>query len=352
MYRRLMLIATLVLALALAACAAPAAPSTAPAADAPAADAPAAAAPAEASGPFRIAIVMPSSTTDLAWSQAMYDALKSVQAEMGGEGSLEIAYSENMFQVTDAAAAIRDYAAEGFDLVIAHGTQYGNSMFEVATDFPETSFAWGTAVDTGAEKGLKNIFAYEAAADEGGYVNGVIAALLSEANVIGVVGPVEAGDAKLYIDGFKKGVMDTKPDAVVNVSFTGSFGDTALAAEAANVHIQAGADILTGSAQQVVGAVGVAKENGVKWLGTQSDQTSLGPDVVVANQVYEWTGTVKDMIAKIQAGELGGTAYNLTLANGGLVIAYNSAMSVPDDVKAAADAAIAGIEDGSITTME
>ena len=347
MYRRLILTAVFVLALALAACAAPAAPAAAPAADAPAAEA-----PAEASDPFRIAIVMPSSTTDLAWSQAMYDALISVQAEMGGEASLEIAYSENMFQVTDAAAAIRDYAAEGFDLVIAHGTQYGNSMFEVATDFPETSFAWGTAVDTGTEQGLENIFAYEAAADEGGYVNGVIAALLSEANVIGVVGPVEAGDAKLYIDGFKKGVMDTKPDAVVNVSFTGSFGDTALAAEAANVHIQAGADVLTGSAQQVVGAVGAAKENGVKWLGTQSDQTSLGPDVVVVNQVYEWTGTVKDMIAKIQAGELGGTAYNLTLANGGLVIAYNSAVAVPDDVKAAADAAIVGIEDGSITTME
>lgn len=346
MYRRLILVATFVFALALAACAAPAAPATAPAADAPAA------APAEASGPFRIAIVMPSSTTDLAWSQAIYDALLSVQAEMGGDSALEIAYSEGMFQVTDAAAAIRDYAAEGFDLVIAHGTQYGNSMFEVAVDFPETSFAWGTAVDTGGEQGLNNIFAYEASADEGGYVNGVIAALLSEANIIGVVGPVEAGDAKLYIDGFKKGVMDTKPDAVVNVSFTGSFGDTALAAEAANVHIQAGADVLTGSAQQVVGAVGVAKENGVKWLGTQSDQTSLGPDIVVANQVYEWAGVLKDMIAKIQAGELGGTAYDLSLENGGLVISYNSAVSVSDDVKAAADAAIAGIEDGSIKTME
>ncbi len=346
MHKRLILIATLILTLILAACAAPAAPVAAPAAGGESA------APAPASGPFRIAIVMPSSTTDLAWSQAMYGALKSVQAEMGGEGALEIAYSEGMFQVTDAAAAIRDYAADGYDLVIAHGTQYGNSMFEVAVDFPETSFAWGTAVDTGAEKGLKNVFAYEAAADEGGYVNGVIAAMLSEANIIGVVGPVEAGDAKLYIDGFKKGVMDTKPDAVVNVSFTGSFGDTALAAEAANVHIQAGADVLTGSAQQVVGAVGVAKENGVKWLGTQSDQTSLGPDIVVANQVYEWTGVIKDMIAKVQAGELGGTAYNLTLANGGLVISYNSAVPVADDVKAAADAAIAGIEDGSITTME
>jgi len=345
MYRRLVLLSVLIFALALAACAAPAPPASAPVAGAESA-------PAPAEGPFRIAIVMPSSTTDLAWSQAMYDALKSVQAELGGESAVEIAYSEGMFQVTDAAAAIRDYAADGYDLVIAHGTQYGNSMFEVAVDFPETSFAWGTAVDTGEEKGLKNIFAYEASADEGGYVNGVIAALLSEANIIGVVGPVEAGDAKLYIDGFKKGVMDTKPDAVVNVSFTGSFGDTALAAEAANVHIQAGADILTGSAQQVVGAVGVAKENGVRWLGTQSDQTSLGPDVVVANQMYDWNGVLKDIIAKVKAGELGGTAYDLTLGNGGLVITYNSAVPVPDEVKAAADAAIKGVIDGSITTME
>jgi len=350
MSKKLLLVVSLIVALALSACAAPAAPA-APA-SAPAAASESSAPAPESSGPFRIAIVMPSSSTDLAWSQSMYGALKSVQAEMGGESALEIAYSEGMFQVTDAAAAIRDYAADGYHLVIAHGTQYGNSMFEVAVDFPETSFAWGTAVDTGADKGLKNVFAYEAAADEGGYVNGVIAALLSESNIIGVVGPVEAGDAKLYIDGFKKGVMDTKPDAVINVSFTGSFGDTALAAEAANVHIQAGADILTGSAQQVVGAVGVAKENGVKWLGTQSDQTSLGPDIVVANQIYEWTGVIKDMIAKVQAGDLGGTAYNLTLENGGLVIAYNSAIPVGDDVKAAADAAIAGIQDGSITTME
>jgi basic membrane protein A len=294
---------------------------------------------------------MPSSTTDLAWSQSMYGALMAVQEEMGGEGALEIAYSENMFQVTDAAAAIRDYASEGFDLVIAHGTQYGNSMFDVATDFPETSFAWGTAVDTGTDRGYSNVFAYEAAAQEGGYVNGVIAALLSEAGIVGVVGPVEAGDAKLYIDGFVKGVMDTNADAVVNISYTGSFGDTALAAEAANVHIQAGADILTGSAQQVVGAVGVAKENGVYWMGTQSNQSSLGPDVVVVNQVYDWTGTVKDMIAKIEAGELGGTAYNLTLENDGLQITFNENIEISEEITAAVEETIAQIEAGAIQTL-
>ena len=342
----------LVFSLILAACAAPAA-ETAPAPAAAPAAAEATAAPAEeaAAETFRVAIIMPSTITDLAWSQAMYDGLKAVQTEMGGEAAMEIAYTENLFQVADAAAALRDYASEGYNLVIAHGTQFGNSLFEVAVDFPETSFAWGTAVDTGAEKGLTNVFAYEADAQEGGYVNGVIAALLSKSNVVGVVGPVEAGDAKLYIDGFVNGVKATKSDAQVNISYTGSFGDTALAAEAANTHIAAGADVLTGSAQQVVGAVGVAKDAGVLWFGTQSDQTSLAPDVVVASQIYDWTGTLNDMIAKIQSGELGGTAYSLTLDNGGLKIVYNDAVTVPDDVKAAADAAIQGIIDGSIDPM-
>ena len=169
--------------------------------------------------------------------------------------------------------------------------------------------------------------------------------------MVGVVGPVEAGDAKLYIDGFKNGVMATNPDAQVNVSFTGSFGDTALAAEAANVHIQAGADILTGSAQQVVGAIGVAKDNNVLWMGTQSNQSSLAPSAVVVNQVYDWTGVVKDMIAQHNAGTMGGTSYTLTLANGGLMVTFNDAVTVADDVKAAAAAAIAGIEDGSIIPL-
>ena len=300
---------------------------------------------------FKVAVVMPSTITDLAWSQAIYDGLVDIQTEMGGEGAMEIAYSESMFNVADAAAAIRDYADGGYDLVIAHGTQYGNSMFDVATDFPETSFAWGTAVDTGADDGFENVFAYEANAQEGGYVNGVIAAMLNESGTIGVVGPVEAGDAKLYIDGFVNGVVSTNPDIEVNISYTGSFGDTALAAEAANTHISAGADILTGSAQQVVGAVGVAKEAGVPWMGTQSDQSSLAPDMVVANQIYDWTGMLNDMIVKISAGELGGTVYTLTLDNGGLLITFNDGYAVSDEVKAAADAATAGIVDGSISAL-
>jgi basic membrane protein A len=286
----------------------------------------------------RIAIVMPSTITDLAWSQSIYDSLLRLQEEAGGAEVMEIAYTENMFNVTDAAAALRDYATDGYHIVIAHGTQYGTSLFEIAPDFPETSFAWGTATDVGTDQGLENVFAYEARAEEGGYVNGVLAANLSESGVLGVVGPVEAGDAKLYIDGFVAGAEAANPNIQVNVSYTGNFGDTALAAEAANTHIQAGADVLTGSAQQVVGAIGVANEQDVLWMGTQSDQSSLAPDVVVASQLYDWDTVLRDIIEKHQAGEYGGTVYALTLENGGLVMQFADGLDA-DAVTAANEAA-------------
>ena len=58
-------------------------------------------------GPVRVAIVMPSSTTDLSWSQAIYQGLLEVQAELGGESAMEIAYTEGMFDVAAAAETLR-----------------------------------------------------------------------------------------------------------------------------------------------------------------------------------------------------------------------------------------------------
>ena len=140
--------------------------------------------------------------------------------------------------------------------------------------------------------------------------------------------------------------LQLKQLAQVNVSFTGNFGDTALAAEAANTEIAAGADILTGSAQQVVGAIGVAKDAGVYWMGVQSDQSPLAPDVVVATVLYDWKPTLLAMIMANQAGEYGNQVFQLTLENGGQHMIYSD--SLPADAVAAAQAAEQGIIDGSI----
>jgi basic membrane lipoprotein Med (substrate-binding protein (PBP1-ABC) superfamily) len=297
--------------------------------------------------PIRIAVVMPSATTDMAFSQSMWSALQSVQKAMGGESAVVLKYSENMYKVPDAAAAVRDYASQGFDIVIAHGSQYGSSVQEIAPDFPDVTFAWGTDVNT---FGLPNVYAYTAAAEQGGYVNGVMAARLTKSKKVGVTGPVEVGDAKTYIDGFGQGVQSVSSDITVSKTWTGSFSDVALMAAAAKTHIANGADVLTGSSQSVVGSIGAAKDQGgVLWFGTQSNQAPLAPRLVVASQVYDWTGMLRDIIAKHKAGTLGGITYTLTLSNGGLKIAYNPSFSLPASVKAAGDAAIKGIANGSIT---
>lgn len=342
------------MALILGACGAPEAPAATEAPAEPAAtEAPAATeepAPAEepaTAEPFRVAVVMPSAINDLAFSQSMYDALVRVQEKMGGAEKFEFVYSENMFVVDDAAAAIRDYASQGFNLVIAHGSQYGSSLQEIAPDFPETSFAWGTTVDT---FGLPNVFAYEAASDQGGYVNGVLAASLTASKVIGVVGPIETGDAKLYVDGFKAGVAATNPEIQVNVNYIGSFSDVALAAEAASTHISAGADVLTGTAQMVVGAIGKAEEAKALWFGTQSNQTSLAPSIVVASQVYHWEVVLDQILTLIGEGTFGGQSFVVDLANGGEVVEYNPDYTIPAEVKTLADETIQGIISGSIAT--
>jgi len=266
---------------------------------------------------------------------------------MGGEAVVELKYSENMFKVPDAATAIRDYASQGFDVVIAHGSQYGTSVQEIAPDFPAVTFAWGTDVNT---FGMPNVYAYTAAAEEGGYVNGVLAAMLTKSKTIGVTGPVEVGDAKTYIDGFVQGVAAVDPTITVSKTWTGSFSDVALMTEAAKTHIAAGADILTGSSQSVVGSIGAAKDNGkVLWFGTQQDQASLAPELVVASQVYDWTGMVKEIIAQRKAGTLGGKTYTLQLKNDGLKISFNPAYTLAADVKAAGDKAIKDIIAGTVT---
>ncbi|MGA2762899.1 MAG: BMP family protein [Spirochaetia bacterium] len=296
--------------------------------------------------PFRIAVVMPSSITDMAFSQSMWSALAAIQKDMGGESALVLKYSENMYKVPDAAAAVRDYASQGFDVVIAHGSQYGSSVQEIAKDFPDVTFAWGTDVNT---FGLPNVYAYTAAAEQGGYVNGVLAAKLTRSRKIGVTGPVEVGDAKTYIDGFVQGVQSVDPNIDISKTWTGSFSDVALMAAAAKTHIANGADMLTGSSQSVVGSIGAAKDNGkVLWFGTQSNQAALAPKLVVASQVYDWTGMLKDIISQHKKGVLGGVTYTLTLDNGGLKVAYNPAYRLSAAVKAAGDAAIKGIASGSV----
>ena len=104
---------------------------------------------------FRVAAVAPSATNDLAFSQSMYDGLMAIQAEMG-EDAFQFDFQDGTFIVDDAAVALREWASSGdYDLVIAHGSQFGSVVEELAAEFSEVSFAWGTDEET---FGMDNVF--------------------------------------------------------------------------------------------------------------------------------------------------------------------------------------------------
>lgn len=290
----------------------------------------------DSGGDFRVAVVAPSASNDLAFTQSMVDSLDRIDG-------IDVAVTDGTFVVEDAAVAIRGYAEEDYDLVIAHGSQYGGSLQEIAPDFPEVAFAWGTAADT---FGLPNVYAYEAASDEGGNVMGIMAAAMSQSGTVGVVGPIEVGDAKLYVDGFADGATSQDPAITVSVNYIDSFSDVALASEAAQSLIGNGADVLTGTAQMTVGAIGVAKEKGVPWFGTQSNQTSIAPEIVVASQVYHWDVILQEMIDKIKDGTLGGETFKIDFANEGLVMEYNDDYDLPDDIRKLGDDAVDQFKSG------
>ena len=73
---------------------------------------------------LKVALVAPSAVNDLAFTESMVAALEQLKTSY----NLKISISDNEFVVADAANLIRQYAASGYNLVIAHGSQYGSTL--------------------------------------------------------------------------------------------------------------------------------------------------------------------------------------------------------------------------------
>jgi basic membrane protein A len=297
----------------------------------------------------RIALIVESTVDDKGWAQAMHDAIVATQKKYGPD-LIEYNYSEKMKPV-DAGSAARQYASRGYDIIICHGAQFKNLVLEMCEDFPKTSFAFGTS----AEKGPSNVFTYMPQSEETGYINGVIAGLVTKTGIVGVVGPVDGGDAASYNRGVVLGVRASNPKAEVKVAHTGSFNDFVKAGELAQTQIKAGADVLTGSAQQALGAlraVAEYKDKPIWWLGQDTAQLSVPESFkVLAAASYDYTAVVESLIAKRPAGVLGGESIPLNFKNGGFIFKFNDSVgsALPAAARAAAEKAKADITAGNLT---
>ncbi|MHB8076378.1 BMP family lipoprotein [Desulfosporosinus fructosivorans] len=294
---------------------------------------------------IRIALVLPATVDDLAWGQSMVEGLKAVQKTMG-EDKVELAISEKLGNAVDAGSAIRQYATQGYGIIFAHGSQYQSVLSEITKDFPKTTFAYGTGFAT-----QPNVFAYDPQAQEGGYLLGMLAAMTSKTGIVGIVGPVESGDAVKYNYGVQQGVLKGKADVKARIAYTGSFNDIVGAGNLAKTQMSAGADILTGSSQQAVGALrAVAETQGKYWLSTDMDQSGIAPDHVLAAQVYNWEKVVNKIIELRKKGTLGGQVLTLSFADGTIDLKYNAKLAdkIPAEAKAAVEQAKQDIISGKL----
>ena len=290
-------------------------------------------------GVYKVALIVENTIDDKGWCQSMYDGLVAAQEQLPGKFTFE--YSEKMTTV-DSESIARQYIADGFDLIIAHGAQYKNMVTDLASEFPDVSFAFGTSSEIVGD----NVFTYMPESEETGYLSGIIAGMLTKTDSIGLVGPVDSGDSARYNRGFVMGVEAVNPDASVAVAYTGSFSDYVKSAELATTQINAGADVLTGSSQQAIGALrACANYEDVLWLGQDLAQldTPEGQAKCVAASAYNYAAVVVGIIEQLDAGVKGGVCIPLNFSNGGFIFDYNPALSdlVTDEIRAAVDEALA-----------
>ncbi len=90
----------------------------------------------EPAKPFKAAILLPGSASDVGFSGPAYQGMLRLQDELG----IEISYSENV-EPADYETIFRGYAEEGYNIIFGHGNQFTETALKVAAEFPDTWFA-------------------------------------------------------------------------------------------------------------------------------------------------------------------------------------------------------------------
>lgn len=282
----LIFVGLVVFAMFLAACAPPAAETPAaeapaaeaPAAEAPAAEAPAAEAPAaEAPAVRKVAVLFPGVVSDQSWNQFGFEGLKKAEAECGAE----IAYSENVFQDAQLET-FRNYAAEGYNIIIGHGGEYAESLQTVAAEYPNIEFGVTNGLISGP-----NVSSIKISYAQAGYLAGSLACEMTKTNHIAFIGAEEIQIVEDAAREFKRAAQECgKGEVQVDVVMTGSWADVNKAYEASRGLIAGGADVLWHVLDTAdAGLVAAAQDAGVYAIGLYRDSSALGPKAVIGSAI-------------------------------------------------------------------
>lgn len=274
---------------------------------------------------LKVALCVSGSVNDLGWNQSAYEGLLEAKA-LG----CETAYTENL-GAADIAAAYTDYAASGYDVIFGHGYEFGDPAIEVAKSYPNVKF-----VVIEGEVSAENVASYQIGCNEVAYINGMLAASLTETGKVGIIGPLQGGSLVKIVNGFEDGAKSINPNIEVQTAWTQSFTDTALAKEVAQAMIDSGVDIIGHCANESgTGAINAAKAAGIYAIGDSYDQHELAPETILTSAIYNVPALVKKAMEDIINGTFVGEINSYGMADGIVELApyYDMDSVIPSEVK-------------------
>lgn len=333
-------------ALVLAACAPAATPTPAPTAVPPTAAPVATTAPAATAAPAAsgdsLAVVLTGPHSDDSWNQAAYNAAKSLEAK-----GVKVAISENIAEGS-VENVLRDYASQGYKMVVADSFGYEDGVFKVATDFPKIAFAWAG----GIQKTGPNVADYDQPFYEAAYPVGVIAGKMSKSGKLGAVYGFDIPVCHAMGEAMLAGAKTVNPNAQLVVTAVGDWVDVSKAQAAALAQADAGVDFwLECGEGPALGTIKAAQQKGGYVTGYVGDMSHDGPDVVLTSIVWNMEPLFQKMLDDVRAGTFNAPWYEYGVKENVMLYSVNPALKdkIPADTLAAADKAMADIKAGTLT---
>ena len=276
---------------------------------------------------------------DKSFNDQAYAGLERAEKELGitfhtletGEGA-------------DREAAMRQLAAGDAQLIFGVGFLFTDDIRKLAVEFPDKKFA---CVDYTVNPGdvlPANLVALKFKEEEGSYLVGALAALVSKTGKLGFVGGMQIPLIKKFEAGYVAGVHAVSPKAKVIIKYAGTTGsafkDPTKGKELALAEYNQGADIIYhASGSTGLGVFEAAREKNKLAIGVDSDQNDEAPGHILTSMVKRVDVAVFDTIQETLQGRWSGGIQVFGLAEEGVTWVYddrNRAL-IPDRAKATVD---------------
>ncbi|MBA3939223.1 MAG: BMP family protein [Planctomycetes bacterium] len=272
--------------------------------------------------PLRIGLILAGSASDGGWNQLAKEGMAAAQQQLGAKVTVVQKVSGDK-----AGDELRACAADGCDLVIAHGYEFLNPAAEFARSTPKMRIAV-----SGADVAKPGIVTIDFDLSQASYQLGVVAGKLTRSGHLGFIGGARFPSVLACYRGFLAGARSVRPDATVADAYT-SWDQPALSKSQAEAFFNAGIDVIYHDVDAASRGIfeAVAERNAANptakvWVfGSVADQNAntVCPEATPASAVIRLDQTFLRIARTVQAGTFTAGLLRENLATGTCVAVLN-----------------------------